>query len=217
MARASTAALSVPRAATRTIPRWRPWHWRVARGCANDGGALTADSRTDAELLAAFCRGDADAFEVLYLRHRAFVLRVARRFAPDDDEALDVLQEAFAWLIRKAPGLRLRHRLTTLLYPVAKHLGADRRRKRARGPRALDDVALGADAADEPAVEMHFGEDVRDWFAGLGPLQQEVLALRFADELSLEEIAAALGVPLGTAKSRLHHALQQLRERLGDD
>ncbi|MEZ6038114.1 MAG: sigma-70 family RNA polymerase sigma factor [Planctomycetota bacterium] len=160
-------------------------------------------------MLAAFCRGDAAAFEALYDRHHGFVLRVARRFCGDDDEALDVLQETFAWLVRKAPGLQLRHRLTTLLYPVAKHLAADRRRKRARGPQpagATRDLV-------EPAVEVRVEGDLRDWFVDLGPLQQEILALRFADDLSLDEIAAALDIPVGTAKSRLHNALTQLRDR----
>ncbi|MCB9876620.1 MAG: sigma-70 family RNA polymerase sigma factor [Planctomycetes bacterium] len=173
---------------------------------------MTADPHHDADLLAAFCRGDAAAFEALYDRHHGFVLRVARRFCGDDDEALDVLQETFAWLCRKAPGLRLRHRLTTLLYPVTRHLAADRRRKRARGPQP----AGGPGDLEQPTVELQVDGDLGDWLVGLGPLQQEVLALRYADDLSLEEIAAALAVPLGTAKSRLHNALAQLRERLGD-
>ncbi|MBK8979496.1 MAG: sigma-70 family RNA polymerase sigma factor [Planctomycetes bacterium] len=169
---------------------------------------MADDPRSDAELLDAFRRGDAAAFAALYHRHRAFVMRVALRFGgADHDEALDVLQDTFAWLIDRAPGLALRHRLSTLLYPVAKHLAADRRRRRARAPQPLD-------ATTEPAVLPGFPADVRAWFADLGELQQEVLGLRFADGLSLEEIATALGVPLGTVKSRLHHALRQLREKL---
>ncbi len=169
------------------------------------------EERSDRALLDAFRRGDGDAFRQLYERHRAFVLRVAMRFGGADNElALDVLQETFAWLARRAPDLELRHRLSTLLYPVARHLVRDHRVRRERYPDGDGDP----DALPSPEPPPGFGDDLRDWFQGLGPLQQEILGLRFADELSLEEIAAALDIPVGTAKSRLHNALRQLREKL---
>ncbi|MGE3175721.1 MAG: RNA polymerase sigma factor [Planctomycetota bacterium] len=167
---------------------------------------MERDPRTDPQLLAAFARGDGPAFEELYRRHRDWALRAAVRFTGDDDEALDVLQEAFLYLVRAAPELQLRHRLTTLLYPVIKHLARDRWRRRQKAPAPLTQ-------ADEPVELPGLPGDVRDWFRGLGPLQQEILTLRFADELSLDEIAAALELPLGTVKSRLHNALRQLREK----
>lgn len=169
------------------------------------------DPRSDRTLLDAFREGNGDAFAQLYARHQAFVLRVAMRFGGADRElALDVLQETFAWLARRAPELELRHRLSTLLYPVARHLARDHRVKRERRPDGDDDP----DSLPSPEPPPGLGDDLRDWFAGLGPLQQEILGLRFADELSLEDIAAALDIPVGTAKSRLHNALRQLREKL---
>jgi RNA polymerase sigma-70 factor (ECF subfamily) len=48
----------------------------------------------------------------------------------------------------------------------------------------------------------------------LPPAQREVVVLRFVDDLSLEQIAKAVGAPLGTVKSRLHHAIEKLRARL---
>jgi RNA polymerase sigma-70 factor (ECF subfamily) len=51
--------------------------------------------------------------------------------------------------------------------------------------------------------------------AGLSPPQREVVLMRFVDDLELAEIAAALDVPLGTVKSRLHHALARLRDDPG--
>ena len=136
------------------------------------------------------------------------MLRVAERFCGQRADALDVLQDTFAYLLRKIPELELRGRLTTLLYPVIKHLARDRRVRAARD-RPLEE-------AEEPVVMPGLPDDVRGWFRGLGELQQEILGLRFADDLELKEIAEVLGVPLGTVKSRLHDALARLRERMPD-
>jgi RNA polymerase sigma-70 factor (ECF subfamily) len=166
------------------------------------------DSRTDAELLVAYNRGELAAFDVLYLRYRDWVVRVAHRFTGHADDALDVLQEAFAYLLRKAPDLRLTARMTTLLYPVVKHLSLAARRKRGRF-QSDEDALAGLAAASNPgqAASGELFEMVRS----LSEVQREVLLLRFVDDLSLQEIAEALSIPLGTVKSRLNHALAALR------
>jgi RNA polymerase sigma-70 factor (ECF subfamily) len=173
------------------------------------------DPRTDAELVDACNRDGPDAaaraFEVLYRRHREFVLRVARRFTRDRDLALDVLQETFAYLLRKfppvGPGLVLTARLQTLLYPVAKNTAISLLRKADRyvedSAAAIDEVAA-PDAGDDEPIDAAV--------AGLSADRREVVLLRFVDDLSLAEIADTLGVPLGTVKSRLHLAIKQLKE-----
>ncbi len=170
------------------------------------------DPRTDEQLVHALNRGDPSAFEPLYLRHRDFAYRIACRFAPDRDEALDVLQEAFAYFLSRFPGFTLRSRLTTFLYPVVKNIALAKRRKQRR--MRLGDVP---DRPDHPAVP-------RPTDGELGPLaeavaslpdgQREVLLMRVVDGMSLAEVSAALDIPAGTVKSRLHNALQTLR---GDD
>ena len=172
------------------------------------------DHRSDEDLVAICNVGDAHeaarAFETLYRRHRDFVLRVARRFTHDRELALDALQETFTYLLRKFPpvgeGLTLTARLSTLLYPVAKSSAIDAVRKARRHAGVADDVL--AELPAEPASE---GEPIDAAFAGLSPERREVLTLRFVDDLSLAEIAAALDVPLGTVKSRLHLAIKELR------
>lgn len=174
------------------------------------------DERTDTELVAACNLGDADeaarAFETLYRRHREFVVRVARGFTRDRELALDVLQETFAYLLRKFPpageGLVLTARLQTLLYPVAKNCAITALRKARRFP-ADPDVA--ADDLPSPAG-LDTAAPIDAALAALPAERREVLTLRFVDGLSLAEIAAALEVPLGTVKSRLHLAIKQLRD-----
>lgn len=169
----------------------------------------------DEELVGHCNRGNRDeasaAFGVLYERHKDFVVRVALRFAPDTDSALDVLQETFAYLLRQfppsGPGLQLTAKLRTYLYPVTKNTAISSRRKAERFP-ASADVLPDALPGRPDTVATDIGPLLRD----LSDERQEVLLLRFVDDLSLQEIAATLDVPLGTVKSRLHLALKQLRE-----
>jgi len=165
------------------------------------------DARRDAELVEAASRGDVDAFETLYRRHRDWVVRLARRFTRNEHDALDVLQDTFAYLLRKLPRLRLTARMTTFLYPVVKHLSLDASRLRRRHAPSI--AVPDAAAPDEPRT------DRGELAAVLGALpepQRETVLMRYVDGMSLAEIAEALDVPLGTVKSRLHNAMRVLRD-----
>jgi len=163
---------------------------------------------SDEELIASANNGDADAFEALYYRYRDWVYRLARRFTRNDADALDVLQETFGYLLRKFPGFKLTASMTTFLYPVVKHTAFAVLRKKKRFE-SNEDV-LG----EIPVVEAK--ETSRAELAAilrtLGEEQREALLMRYVDDMTLNEIAAALQIPLGTVKSRLYHALQKLRD-----
>jgi len=165
---------------------------------------------SDDELAARVRRGDERAFEVLYFRHREFVYRVARRFAGEDETALDAAQQTFAYLFRKLPRLRLTSKLSTYLYPIAKNFAISERR---RSRRDVDrEFPLGSDAPADGGAGGGDGEVARA-VASLPDAQREVLVMRIVDDMSVEEVAAATGVPAGTVKSRLFHALAALRDR----
>jgi RNA polymerase sigma-70 factor (ECF subfamily) len=170
-----------------------------------------ADPRTDAELVDALNDGDTSAFEALYYRYRDWVVRLAVRFAGNDDDALDVLQETFSYVLRKFPGFRLTSAMTTFLYPVVKHLALAGRRKRQR--MVGDDAAL-ASAADRPAAPDSGAAraELAAVVAGLPETHREVLLMRFVDAMSLEEISTTLEIPVGTVKSRLHNAIAMLKK-----
>lgn len=173
------------------------------------------DRRTDLELIGVCNDGDAaaatEAFGVLYERHRDYVLRVAMRFTGNRETTLDVLQETFAYLLRRFPptgtGFELTAKLTTFLYPVAKNFAISAHRQSARL-----ETTDGADPDDLAAADDPVPDDIDAALAGLSAAHREVLLLRFVDDLSLAEIAAALSVPVGTVKSRIHLAVKQLRE-----
>jgi RNA polymerase sigma-70 factor (ECF subfamily) len=167
-----------------------------------------SDPRSDTELLAAFEAGEAGAFDALYFRHRDWVARLARRWVGNDADALDVLQDTFGYVLSKIPGLRLTAAMRTFLYPVVRNLSLATLRKR-RTREATGDLEL---VPDRPAAAAGCPEDLQQALAGLSDDHRETLLLRFVDGLSLEEIAAAMAVPLGTVKSRIHHAINMLRQ-----
>lgn len=148
--------------------------------------------------------GDVAAFDALYFRYRDRVGRLALRFTGNHADAMDVLQETFAYLFRKFPGFRLTSSMTTFLYPAVRNLSLEIRRK--RGRTVGDDVLLDVPAprADGPA---ELAAVVQSLPAG----QRDVVLLRFVDDLTIDEIADAIDVPAGTVKSRLHHAIESLR------
>jgi RNA polymerase sigma-70 factor, ECF subfamily len=168
-------------------------------------------SRSDVDLVAAINRGDAAAFEVLYLRYRDWVVGLAYRFTGDSDAALDVLQETFLYLLRKFPGFRLTANLKTFLYPAVRNLSIAARRKAARYQATATELET-LEHAPAPAAAGPEAGDLQTLLAALPEEQREVLLLRFVDGLSLAEIAEAMDIPLGTVKSRLHNALQTLRQ-----
>lgn len=171
----------------------------------------TEAARSDVELVAAINNGDAAAFEILYLRHRDWVAGLAFRFTGDNDASLDVMQETFLYLLRKFPGFRLTANLKTFLYPAVRHLAIAARQKAARYQATAAELEQLEHAPAPPAASAEAG-DLQVVLATLPEEQREVLLLRFVDGLSLAEIAEAMDIPLGTVKSRLHNALQTLRQ-----
>ena len=168
------------------------------------------DPRADHDLIAAVNRGDDEAFESLYRRHRDWVVHLALRFTGDHALALDVLQETFLYFLKKFPGFTLTCQLRSFLYPAVRNLALATRRKAER--LQSEDGELPELEAPTPAPT---GDTARDQLAAvvaaLSEAHREVLLLRFVDGLSLNEIAEALEIPLGTVKSRLHNALDALR------
>jgi RNA polymerase sigma-70 factor (ECF subfamily) len=198
-------------------------HQFAIGGCMRSGNGNDAavvqqrdsdiDPRSDEQLVTAINYGDEQAFAALYRRYRDWVVNLAYRFTQDRDAALDVLQETFMYVLRKTPNLTLTAKMTTFLYPVVRHLAIGAAKKRRRQlPAAPADVADAAPpTVDDPADAEDPREALASLVDGLPQTHRETLLLRFVDGLSIAEIAEALGIPAGTVKSRLHHALGRLR------
>src|SRR5687768_979871 len=125
---------------------------------------MSSDPRTDLELAESLNAGDVAAFDALYYRYRDRVARLAFRFTGNHADAMDVLQETFAYLYRKFPGFRLTASLTTFLYPAVRNLSLEMRRKRGRvlsdgallevpSPRAADPAELASVVQSLPPAQ----------------------------------------------------------------
>jgi len=124
-----------------------------------------------------------------------------------------VMQETFFYLFRKFPGFELTASMKTFLYPAVRNLSLARLKKGRRSVplgEAAGDVANGSAAVKVGGPLEEFSEVL----SRLSDEQRSVVVLRFVEDMDLAEIAEALEIPVGTVKSRLHHAILNLREFL---
>ena len=160
---------------------------------------------------------DPQAFERAYSEHRATAFAAAVHVLHDPAAAEDVVQDAFMHLWNR-PG-SFDHRRGSLrgyIAMVARSRAIDRWRAQAAQESAAErfKAALGLEpegSAAERAIERDGSARLLAALEGLPPAQREVLLLAFGRGLSMSEIAAAVGVPLGTAKSRVRLGLSRLR------
>ncbi len=159
--------------------------------------------------------GDARAFERLVARWQKPLWRHARRVTGRDDLAWDALQEAWIAIVRGLHRLHDTARFEAWAHRIVRRKSADlvRGDRRRRETIAEAGRRAGPGAAEDTDVTSVADGLVRALRA-LAPKHREVLALFYRDGFGIAEIAALLHIPAGTVKSRLHHARQQIKERL---
>ena len=169
----------------------------------------------DEELVRLAARGDADAFDALARDRIDRLFAIAVRILRDHHDAEDAVQQALWTAWSDLPGLRDPARFDAWLYRLvvrASYKAGRSRRRRASVVQLapeMDDIPGVADAdaiTDRDALE--------GAFAALSTEHRAVVVLHHYLGLGLDEIADIVGVPAGTARSRLHYALQKLRVAL---
>jgi RNA polymerase sigma-70 factor (ECF subfamily) len=174
------------------------------------------------EYLAAAARaGDRDAFGRLAERWQPKLLSHAWRLMGEPEAARDVVQDAWADIVRGLARLDDATLFPAWAYRIVSRRAADAIRKRGRARRIGTAYAAQAPQADDAAGRMETAADARPLakaIAGLPPDQRAAVALFYVEDLSVAEIAVATGVPVGTVKTRLMHARAKLRAALkGED
>ncbi len=161
--------------------------------------------------------GDQEAFRQLVLRHHRLVINVAFRALGDVGIAEDVAQEVFVKVYRALPTYRHDKPFAHWLHRVAANTVTDfaRRRKPVLSLDSLDSLPpISGSDPQELAARHDLHRAVRDAIAALPPHYRDTVALQVFGELSYDEIAKTLDIPLGTVMSRLNAAKRLLREQL---
>ena len=177
---------------------------------------------SDVDLLRAIARRDELALASLYDRYRLILFGLLTRILLSREEAEDVLQEVFLQVWRRAADFdEQRGRPFTWLVTLARSRAIDRLRVLASRRRLADAAAQNApdEASDAVSDTLHAEqrEIVGRALAELPEEQRHTLKLAYFEGLTQSEIAAKLGTPLGTVKTRMRSGMIKLRELLGEN
>ncbi len=178
---------------------------------------------TDEELMLAYGRGDAHAFEALYTRHRGTLYRFLLRHCRERASADELFQETWSRVIVARERYRPEAKFTTWLLQIAHNLAIDlmRRNRPQAGPEETELVfrQLDAPEAERPERVLSEFEQRRRLQRALEDLpdeQRNAFVLRMENGLGLEEIAEVTGAGQETVKSRLRYAFAKIRARFAE-
>ena len=177
---------------------------------------------TEQHLIQRAQKGDSEAFTVLVTEHQRYVYNLALRILQNEQEALDLAQETFVRAWTALPNFRRQSQFRTWLYRIATNLCYNRLPHLRRSLTELGDDVI----AEIPETDIAFGDrvhgvesrELRSFLhQAIDHLDEHyrlLIVLRYQNELSYEEIATMLNLPLGTVKTGLFRAKEQLRRAL---
>jgi len=175
---------------------------------------------TETTLIQKAQKGNHDAFALLVDAHQRYVYNLAMRVVKDENEALDLTQETFVRAWTALPNFKGQSQFRTWLYRIVTNLCYNRLPNLRR---SLND--LGDDVMEEipevnsqtPAQEFESNETKKHLYEAIDLLDTNyklLITLRYQNELSYDEIASTLNLPLGTVKTGIFRAKEQLRKTL---
>jgi len=181
-------------------------------------------SSDDSRLIASTLAGNRDAFGELVLKHQDRLFGTLFHLLGSAEDARDVGQDAFLLAYEKLGGFRQEAAFYSWLFRIAYHVAVSSRRRRQVVRHSLDEYQerIGLEPEDgrlsaDPSAQLQTDDaqrQVRDALGELGSEYRDAILLKEIEGLSYEEIAELQGCPVGTVRSRIHRARQQLREKL---
>jgi RNA polymerase sigma-70 factor (ECF subfamily) len=191
--------------------------------------ARQAEAEEDRALIERAKSGDRTAFRELVERHQRRAFAIALALVRDENDAREIVQEAFLRVYRGLDTFHGGSSFFTWLYRIVTNLSIDLMRKPARRDAEFDDAREIKDELDVPLLARIDGADPQDVVRrseiaeriqraldALPPYHRGVILMREIEGMSYEEMAQAMGVSKGTIMSRLFHARQKLQKALHD-
>ncbi|WP_257159008.1 sigma-70 family RNA polymerase sigma factor [Corynebacterium cystitidis] len=182
--------------------------------------SLAAEEPSDADLVAAFNAGHARAFSEIVRRHRARLTYVARRYAKNDHDVQDIVQEALFRAARNLHSFRNESSLSTWLHRLVINAGHDHmvRRQRSTYVSLDDENKVNQDVnpllAHDPTTHVERALVLREVVSRLPAAQRRALLLIDVAGLTIERAAQEMGVQPGTVKSRRARARKAIHQQL---
>jgi RNA polymerase sigma-70 factor, ECF subfamily len=178
-----------------------------------------SQATSDEALMGRIAQGDRLAMEVLYARHHVRVFRFTLRLIGDETLAEDLATEVFLDVWRHADRFEGRSAVSTWVLGIARFKALSARRRRA--VELLDEEIAKTieDPADDPSIVLEKNDTsmvIRNCLKRLAPHHREIIDLAYYHEKSLEEVAAIVGIPKNTVKTRMLRARMRLAGLLED-
>lgn len=200
-----------------------------AQSRASNREARRREAEEDRELIERVQRGDQAAFRALVERHQRRAFTIAVGLVRDENDAREIVQEAFLRVYRGLASFQGGSSFFTWLYRIVMNLAIDLKRKPGRRDVELQESRVVEEDADFPLVSRIDGADPVDVLRrreiaarihtaldALPDIHRGVILMREIEGMSYEEMAQAMGVSKGTIMSRLFHARQKLQRALAD-
>jgi RNA polymerase sigma-70 factor (ECF subfamily) len=168
----------------------------------------------DAQLVAACCRGEARAMEMLYHQFKRRVFSMAQRIVGTTD-AEEVAQEVFVRVFRSLAAFRGDSQLSTWVYRLTVNASLTHLARRSRRKEVSDEILAEVAAPPDPERDLGLAARIEAALQQLPPGYRAILVLHDVEGLSHDECAAILECRVGTCKSQLHKARARMRELLG--
>lgn len=176
----------------------------------------TATIYTEEELVLLLKQQSRDAFNYLYQHYSAVLYGVINKVVYDEQTSQDVLQEVFVKIWNNIGQFNPeKGRIYTWMINIARNAAIDK--LRSKGEIMKGKIRTGEDIVSNIAEGMKTEQStdtigLRELVSGLRPEYQTIVNLAYFKGFTLDEIAKTLDIPLGTVKTRMRHAMQQLRE-----
>lgn len=200
---------------------------------SNSKADRSREAEEDRELISRAQKGDTVAFRRLVERHQRRAFAIAYGHVRDENDARELVQEAFLRVYRNLDGFQGSSSFFTWLYRIITNLSIDLKRKPGhRNKKALDESRIDAEEASDTDVPFlsrvdgadpadvvrrrEIGAKLKAALDALPSYHRGVIVMREVEGLSYEEMAQAMGVSKGTIMSRLFHARQKLQRALVD-